>query len=276
MKAQWKQPDGNGDWEVIHHETSADVVRYSDTTVADVLDNTAILAASSFMESLLAAEDASEAREILRVGRENFYDEGGRRWSNTSSLLSSTEKKFGESSMYLNGSANLRQTAGITLGGKDFAISCWAYASAASTAGQGFFCWGEDKTEGFQCYRDASNLTAFATIIGDTLAGTAAADRPTFPTGQWNHIEVDYRQSDNTFFFFFNGELVNSQIDANFASARTFPFYIGYTLRGTAYFTGYIDEFIITEQLLHSADFTPPSAPYSFDSDTTVALLHFE
>ena len=192
-------------------------------------------------------------------------------------MLSTTQKKFGETSLYVNGAANLRYVPGITFGGKDFAISCWLYATAASTAGQGFFSWGADKTEGFQSWRNASNLAAFATIIGDAInTVTPDASKPTFTANQWNHFEVDYRQSDNTFFFFFNGELVDSQTDANFATARTFPFYIGYMPRSTAYFTGYIDEFFITDQLLHSENFEPQTEPYVFDSDKTIALLHFE
>ena len=272
-KVQWKQPDGNGNFEVIHHETSADVVRYSDTTVADVLDNTTILTASAFMESLLSAEDAFEARAILKVGRENFFDESGKRWSNTSSLLSSEQKKFGESSMYLNGSANLRQVTGITLGGKDFSMALWFYVPSSGTTSR-FFCGGDSSTR-FLTGSDSGTLTWFWAYSGTTVFNNTTTSA--IPTGVWNHLELDYRNSDNKLFLFLNGEKADEQVVSSLATPLTMPIYLGKHPTNDNYnFTGYIDEFIITEQLLHSADFTPPSAPYSFDSDTTVALLHFE
>lgn len=189
-------------------------------------------------------------------------------------MLSTTQKKFGETSLYVNGAAYLRYVPGITFGGKDFAIAAWVYAPSATSAINFYLGWGDSDTR-ILIGRTADNF--FRGLIGDALhTATPDASRPTFTTNQWNHIEVDYRQSDNTLFFFFNGELVDSQADANFATARTFPFYIGYALRSTTYFTGYIDDFFITEQLLHSENFEPQTEPYAFDSDKTIALLHFE
>ena len=43
MEVQWKHPDGTGGYEVIHYETTAEMVTYSDTTVARVLSDTGVL-----------------------------------------------------------------------------------------------------------------------------------------------------------------------------------------------------------------------------------------
>ena len=56
----------------------------------------------------------------------------------------------------------------------------------------------------------------------------------------------------------------------------TYPVTIGGNLASTALiFSGYVDEVFITKQCLHTATFTPPTAPYVVD-DNTLALLNFD
>ena len=53
------------------------------------------------------------------------------------------------------------------------------------------------------------------------------------------------------------------------------PVYIGIGPHSPYYnFTGSIEEFLITEKLLHDEEFTPPDKPYKKDKFTKV-LLHF-
>lgn len=276
MKAQWKHPDGKGGFYVVHHETKAEVVKYSDTTVAAVLDKTDIPSASAFMKSLLAAEDAFAAREILKVGKERVFDETGKRWTPTSIMISPTEKKFGESSLYLNGSAYLRQMNGITLGGKDFAIAGWIYPSAVNTV-QYFISWGNDADTRLNVGIGSNGgilhwicSIGGTSIFNDDSSGSCSAK-------EWMHVEIDYRNSDNKIFLFLNGIKADERTVTGLSTARTMVFHIGkHTTSSNYNFKGYVDEIFITEELLHTEDFTPPTAPYEFDSDTTVALLHFE
>lgn len=277
MKAQWKHPDGKGGFYVIHHETKAEAVLYSDTTVAAVLDKTDIPSASTFMKSLLAAEDAFAAREILKVGKERIFDEKGKRWTPTSTLISPTEKKFGESSLYLNGSAYLRQMNGITLGGKDFTIAGWIYPSTVQTTkSQYFIGWGNDGNTRINAGIGSTGVLRWFCQIGGTEIFNYESSE-SCSAKEWMHVEIDYRNSDNKIFLFLNGIKADERTVTGFSTARTMIFHIGKHSTSTDYnFKGYVDEIFITEELLHTEDFTPPTAPYEFDSDTTLALLHFE
>ena len=207
---------------------------------------------------------------------EYFTDDSGGYWLNLNAALSSTQKKFGSKS--LDTSAGYLKKTGVTLGGKDFAISAWSYAPARCSLAQGIINWG-DESSFLHVFRDANNKISWNNRVNDTITfSVAGADRNvTFPAGQWNHIEIDYRHSDNTLFLFLNGTLVDSRTETSFSTARTLALYVGACARNSAYnnFNGYIDEVFVTEKLLHDADFTPPTDPHSADSDT-LALLHFE
>ena len=207
---------------------------------------------------------------------EYFTDDSGSYWLNLNAALSSTQKKFGSKS--LDTSAGYLKKSALTLGGKDFAISAWFYSDKTITFAQGLIDWG-DSANCLHTFRDANNKVSWNYRLNDTITfSVAMADRNvTFPAGQWNHIEIDYRHSDNTLFLFLNGTLVDSRTETSFSTARTFPLYAGTTARNSAYdaFSGYLDEVFVTEKLLHDADFTPPTDPHSADSDT-LALLHFE
>ena len=166
---------------------------------------------------------------------------------------------------------------GITLGGKNFTIAFWAYEIKANTSnGQFFFFWGST-TSFILLWSNRSN--ALAQLIwedGVQTAGSKSGTTSALTIGQWHHIELDYRQSDNTVFIFLDGSLVCSFTETFFSTAKTFPMYLGTNPRDVSLrLNGYIDEVLVTETLLHDADFTPPAAPYDLDSDT-LALLHFD
>ena len=277
-QAQWKQPDGAGGFDVIHHETSAEMVTYNGGTVKDYLDNAASTSISAQVRGLLSAEDAEAARQVLNVSPDPFFDESGNRWHYPAGVsLSDEYAKFGTTSLKLSGSSTyLRRIKEVTLGGSDFTISCWAYATAESTSAHGFFSWGRND-ENLVAYRDANNLAAMLATKNSTVVTTTAVnDRKYFTLNQWNHVEISYQQSSNNLRLFFNGNLIDTRQDTNFNTARTFPLYIGFNVRGTIYFNGYIDEFLISKTCLHTAAFTSaiPAIPYTVDENTT-SLLHF-
>lgn len=273
-KAQWKQPDGEGGYDVMHHETSAEMVKYGGGTVKDFLDASA--SSSLFVRALATAEDEFTARTVLQVSKENYFDECGDRWSPTGAMLSEDQKKFGSTSLYLNGSTSyLKRVQNVTLGGKDFTIACWVYSAAGTPSSNHiFFCWGDSDNRFGVCRTSANKLAWFATT-GGTSQWAAADWTETFPTSEWIHVEIDYRNSDKKMFLFINGVLKNTQTISALGTAMTNLFYIGTGGHNTALaFKGYVDEFLIIEKLLHTAAFTPPTAPYAVD-DKNIALLHF-
>ena len=154
---RWKHPDGAGGFTELNLPSSAELVAYGAGTVKDELDNlSATTGASAFMRSLLRANDAVEARSLLKVGREDIFDEVGNRWNSLSACPDTSIKKFGAKSLHTPGSGYLIKPTGLTLGGKNFAIAFWAYAPSASTAAQNFFCWGT-KTDCTLISRDSNN-----------------------------------------------------------------------------------------------------------------------
>ena len=75
---------------------------------------------------------------------------------------------------------------------------------------------------------------------------------------------------------FINGKKVSENtVELLSEPLKFLPVYIG-TSPYSPYinFTGNIEEFLITEKLLHEEDFTPPDKPYKKDKFTKV-LLHF-
>lgn len=275
-KAKWKMPDGEGGFYVIHHATAAEMVKYGSTTVKSFLDNLPVMNASTFMKTLLTKTDAEAVRSYLKVGRETIFDESGWRWSNSTGRLVETRSKFGTGSWYnANGYLNKRS---VTLGGGNFAVSCWCWTSSSSTSTQTFFSWGDSSTRFYVSRNSSNKIYCGYTYSGTVQIGSGTNTLPSCPSSDWFHLEIDYRNSDQTLFAFVNGEMIlSSSSTTGLTSASTKSFYIGANASDTSNaFSGYIDEFLITNRTLHTSNFTPPTAPYTYNSTYDLALLHFE
>ena len=272
MKTQLKLPDGAGGFNLIHPETDAEVVEYGASNVADFLDGLPAMNASNFMKRLLTAANEFEARKMLQVGREDIFDEAGTRWLNAYTVTASTaQKKFGTKSLYTSGS--YLKHPGVTLGGQDFTIAGWFYIPA-TTAAQCPWCWGNSTNRLF-LVRNKSTAYLQLNYSPNDAARFALNTSTAFAGDTWVHLELDYKNSTNTFYLFMDGTKLVEQADTDFATPRTYPFYFGVTPKDlTASWPGYIDEFIITNRLLHTANFTVPTAPYDFEPEYTISLLH--
>ena len=273
---RWKHPDGAGGFTELNLPSSAEIVAYGAGTVKDELDNlSATTGVSPFMGKLFRANNAVEARSLLKVGREDIFDETGNRWNSLGAVCSPSEKKFGTNSLYMQASYLMLPT-GITLGGKDFTIALWCYIPSAKTAANPIFNWGTS-TSKIHVFIDQNNHFALLTSAnGSTVINVAMSSRTcAFTAGTWNHVELDYENATGTFYLFFNGSLIQTGTDTSFQTARSLPIFIGCDVSASSKFTGYIDEFFVTEKLLHTANFTPPTAPCDLDGNT-LALLHFD
>ena len=232
------------------------------------------------MKSLLSASDAAAVRTLLRVSRDEFLNETGKQWHGLNAYPSTVQKKFGTRSCYFTGSnCYLRPLSTLKLGGSDFAIAFWAYIDATNTSGEWaatFF--NESKTGGIAIGINASNKARFTWMRSSSVViDSASSSTPTFTAGTWHHYEVDYKNSTNTLYFFLDGSLITSGTADVFDTEAYYPqSYFGYNILATdATFKGYIDEVLITNKILHTANFTKPTTTYTADS-STIALLHFE
>lgn len=202
--------------------------------------------------------------------------------TNTGVAVSAAQSKFGDSSFYFNGSAYLTMP-GYDFGTDDFTIDWWEYPTNAN-AGTRFtnvYCtsyatqaggllthlyysnslqiWLSNKTGG----ASTSDWNVFA---GETLGNNVV--------NTWTHRAVV--RSGSSLMFFKNGLLEYTyDIGTNkigYSSDR--PWGIGnwasdYMPPGYSY-TGYIDEFRVSDIARWTESFTPPTEPYP---DSNIEIL---
>jgi hypothetical protein len=176
-------------------------------------------------------------------------DESGKVWTaNGGATISATQIKFGEGSLYLNGSSQYLTTSNSSdfdFGSDDFTIDWWEYRTSLSEA---------------ECvYNRNIATTTYAPIkvghalsngqIGVAMSSTGSnADIASVSMGAailnaWTHYAV--ARNGNNFYAFQNGILQNTWISTlSIASCSNGPA-IG--KNADKYFHGYIDEFRISK-----------------------------
>ena len=170
--------------------------------------------------------------------------------------LTSAQAKFGTQSLQLSGGFSFGSNGRTIIGTNDFTVDFWAYIT--STGSLSFF---------FDTRTDGSTSSGFAIYSpGGALAfsdGSVSIVGPAVPLNSWHHIEVC--RSGTTVYLFLDGVIVASGTYANTFLSPTW-------VLGAAQFSpigadpiiGYMDEFhIVNGTALHTANFTPPTAPYT-------------
>jgi hypothetical protein len=184
--------------------------------------------------------------------------------------ISTTQSKFGGSSMNFDGSANsviysapststlnpISNTGNFNTG--DFTIECWVYA-----AGSG----------GFQCFATSRNSaggagTWWLGLYTGTLqvvwynAASATLISNAITANVWHHVAVS--RSSGTTKMFVDGTLTGTSSVADTTNYSVGMLSIGYSTVEAGYgFTGYIDEMRITRAARYTAAFTPPTTAFA-------------
>lgn len=233
--------------EVIHSETSADMVLFSDTNVAAVFNNI-----SPFGHKILKCQSSNELNHLLEKPPKNpIFDETGADWNTTATFVpsDSSKSKFG-SATGCNSYTSFRRN--ITLGNNPFTIQFWAYLNSVDDHTY-FSLNGAFFLQGY------TNSVALESSSGNLInLGNCA--------GKVANFEVGYKSG--KIYGFVNGSLIGYQNLTVSRAVRALIF------GGDAPF--YIDELrIIDGRCLHTANFTKPSTPYGL-TDDTVTLMHFE
>lgn len=207
----------------------------------------------------------------------NFYDDNGIRLpkpmtnNNTNAKLSTTQAKFGGTSLVCDGTSDFVTTrydqtySELAFGTGDFTAECWAYLSGNSI-GQVLISLRNASAGQY------SNMLAVGGGYLEWSDGTAwRLATTTFPINQWVHVAVT--RTSGTLRLFQNGIQVYSATNTvNLTGAR--PYYIGSTDDGSGSTNGYIDEVRVSNISRYSSAFTPSTAPFANDSNTLL-LLHF-
>lgn len=185
--------------------------------------------------------------------------------------VSGAQSKFGEKSLYFNGSSFLT-TPSWNLGTADFTIDWWEYVT-----GGGFptrFHTQYNAATGFLVTWSDGNSYAGSGASGwNVFAGVKLIDTV---LNQWVHRAIV--KSGNTWSSYKNGVLFWS------GSSNESPYYsqdgkssVGaYMESDPNFFAGYIDEFRVSDIARWTSDFTPPTAPYGDASNALDPYTWYE
>ena len=176
--------------------------------------------------------------------------------------ISTTQSKWGGSSMYFDGSGDaLQGPANIPqaqFGTGDFTVECWLYQTATNTYPSVLEIGNHLAAGGILFIgSNGSTITAYSASYGGFM-GTATA--PSLNT--WNHIA--WVRYNDTFKIYVNG-VGNTGITAttNFNSSTTLTVGAEQSLNASYTYAGYIDDLRITKGYArYTANFTPPTAAF--------------
>lgn len=185
--------------------------------------------------------------------------------------LSTTQKVFGNTSYYCNGSTPNRVTAtpltGFAFGTGDFTIELWVYPASTAQAllvdfrpllTTGFYpiVWWNAQKLNFNCNQVDRIVSSVLPI--NTWYSTAAVRRSGVTT------------------LYVNGTSVGTWTDTtNYVVGSVTLASNGYASTGSPTLNGYMDEVRISNIARYSANYTPATEPFT-DDINTLLLVHFD
>jgi len=212
-------------------------------------------------------------KALIRADQPNntttFTDETGNTWTaGGTAKIVTTNKKYGMSSMYFDGSVNCCYTGPtnfVGIGTQDFTFEAWVYPTkvqdtTAVDANDRWIFGGWNTANGcFVVFLGSQNYQ-LQLWDGYNANKSIVAVRPFM----WNHVAI-VRKS-NTLYFFVNGVLGNTI--ANYTTSfvnQTGTWIGGEKGVSSRWFSGYIDSVRwITGTGLYTTDFTPPLREFDY------------
>ena len=165
---------------------------------------------------------------------------------------STVQSKFGGKSLYFNGQSFLK--AKLVSSG-DMTVDFWYYQGSFTTSYPTPFDWVINNTRGNLVHMASPMSYQISVLNGNQNNGTF--DPP--PLNRWNHIAV-VRSGINQYCFV-NGILKSTINNVNLENDYIIIGYDGFDMNGCP-FTGYIDEFRISNVARWSSNFSPPDHAY--------------
>jgi hypothetical protein len=179
--------------------------------------------------------------------------------------ISTTQSKFGGSSMFFDGTGDYLKgnafTAGLT-GSADFTIEGWIYISSLPGAEASICSTVESSGTGIIFgLGSGGNVNKLQIAIGNTsVANPTVVDSATFTTGAWVHFAA-VRYS-GTIYLFKNGVSVGTPTSASGTLDRQ-TVTVGAWPSGASTLTGYINDLRITRGIArYTQSFTPPTTAF--------------
>ncbi len=188
---------------------------------------------------------------------DGIKDETGKVWTaDGGAAVSTTQSKFGGSSLHLNPSQGLSIDIqdDFKFGTDDFTVDCWIYPTAINPSFWNVIFDNRKTTAGGTGFV----LFLYQGTLSMAFDHTSKITSAMVGLNSWQHIAIT--RADKTLFLFLNGDLVYSE-------AMPHNLTDGYGLIGKALdgynFIGYIDEFRISNVARWTSNFVPPSEPSS-------------
>ena len=210
-------------------------------------------------------------------GSREFFDDAGTRsplpiTQVGDARISTAEKKFGSSSLYLDGTGDYLQlaiTQSLLLRMSSYCIEMWIYPQRNNTNQYIYESVGTTNVGGNTIFMTNTGVLVFYTSGATRIQGTTQVS-----TNTWHHIAMTRNGNDHRLFL--NGvqeaaTWTNTGHSNNYLAGHK----IGAAYNGTVQFQGYIDEVRVSRVPRYTANFTPPSSAFTNDANTLL-LLHFE
>ena len=205
--------------------------------------------------------------------------------ANGNAHINTAQSKFGGASGLFGGSGDYLSTpdsADWYFGSGDFTIDFWARFNALPTSGQQITLCSQKVDNANRVMLNIYNNAGTYEIYYDVSSRGTGINYPTgkqtisLATNTWYHIA--WARSGNNWYLFKDGTQLGSPLSSttvipDFAASMTIGGYPGVTAWS---FNGWLDEFRISKGVARwTSNFTPPTGPYTNDSNT-VLLLHMD
>jgi len=169
-------------------------------------------------------------------------------------------------SIYFNGTSDyIRYPGPGVLAGGDVTIETWIYPIGTVGTGTAVIALYDGGAGQANVLRNVNaNIFGYS---GNDAAGANISGY--YKPNTWFHLAITY-----------SGTVVNAYVNGTFVSSGTIAAYttgtnftIGAVNSGTnGYFNGYISDFRVTNSLVYTSNFTPPSGPISAIANTSLLL----
>jgi len=232
-------------------------------------------------KSYPSAQDSFVNNVSLLLDGESLTDKSQNNFTvtNSSAAVSTAQFKYGNSSIYFNGSSfvSVPDSSAFSFGTGDFTIETWLKLGAAITATSGDasvrsivnkYSAGSNGTED-AFYVSLSNTAGIMTINVGFVSNTTAVNLTFNITGVdtslnsvWNHIAV-VRSSGSVKVYFNGTQIGTTQTYSSSINQGNLPLLVGARTYAPydLYLNGYIDDLRITKSAIYTANFTPPAGP---------------
>ena len=206
-----------------------------------------------------------DANTLLLLHAEDFSDSSNNANTIANNGVTLTAGKF-DNSFYFNGASNL-SFAKLISGIADWTIECWVKITSISSTEQMIVRLGGIAYIDYPlaCISIINGRINFSSYYNASSTGFYKTTTSAINTGVWHHIA--FTKFGSNFYGFVDGVLVMTTTGlSNLGTASTIS-YLGYCKIKSGqsnifWFTGYIDEFRVSNLARWTANFTPPNEAY--------------